>query len=72
VIDSNPWCQTTVDGEPRGPTPIVLDLPGGPHRVDLRNDEFKIARSVVIVVEPDRTVKRRFDFPPVPAAPPAE
>jgi len=68
VLDSKPWCQVAIDGEPRGPTPLVLELPAGPHRVVLSNEEFHIDRSAVIVVEPNQTVKRRFDFPPAPAA----
>ena len=63
IVDAQPWCLVTIDGEMRGPTPVILDLPAGAHRVVLNNEEFRISRSTVIVVEPDRTVRRRFDFP---------
>jgi serine/threonine-protein kinase len=63
VVDAHPWCRVTIDGEPRGPTPVLVKLPAGSHRVELVNDEYGIARTTFLTVEAGRTLRRRFDFP---------
>jgi hypothetical protein len=33
VVAIAPWCDVTIDGQPRGRTPQTLSLPPGPHRL---------------------------------------
>ncbi|HZS40032.1 MAG TPA: serine/threonine-protein kinase [Polyangia bacterium] len=62
VVASNPWAQISVDGSDRGQTPVSLKLPAGKHTVVLTNPEFKINRSISVMVLPNETVRKKLDF----------
>jgi serine/threonine protein kinase len=62
AIATNPWCTVSVDGAPRGQTPLSLKLPAGRHTVVLDNPEFKIHRQISVTVAPDETVRKKLDF----------
>ncbi|MDB4970463.1 MAG: Protein kinase [Myxococcales bacterium] len=64
VIASSPWCNVSVDGQPRGTTPLNLKLKAGAHEIVLANPEFKIKRSLAIDIEPNQTVRKSLDFAP--------
>ncbi len=62
VIASTPWCNVSVDGDDKGPTPLKLTLPAGKHTVVLSNPEFKITRSLSIMIQPGETLRKKLDF----------
>ncbi len=58
------WCNVTVDGAPRGPTPIAgIVLPAGSHTV-LCTPEGGKALSASVRVEPDSTARYAFSLGP--------
>jgi serine/threonine-protein kinase len=58
------WCNVTVDGTPRGPTPIAgIILPVGSHAVLCTPDGGK-AMSASVRVEPDATARYAFSIAP--------
>jgi serine/threonine-protein kinase len=60
VLDSRPWCNVTIDGVPRGQTPIVnLSLPSGRHSGRCVNPQFGINASFVVNIEPGQTTRKR-------------
>jgi hypothetical protein len=64
VVASSPWCNVSVDGQPRGTTPLSLKLKAGPHAVVLSNPEFHISRTLSVEVQPGQTVRKSLDFAP--------
>jgi serine/threonine protein kinase len=62
VIASSPWCNVSVDGVNKGPTPLNLKVPAGKHTVVLSNPEFKISRTLSVMVMPNETVRKKLDF----------
>jgi hypothetical protein len=62
VLASSPWCHVAVDGSDRGPTPLRLALPAGPHDVELTNAEFRIARRLTIHIRAGETLRKSLDF----------
>jgi hypothetical protein len=52
----------SIDGADKGPTPISVKLPAGRHTVVLSNPEFKINRTIGVVIAPNETVRKRLDF----------
>jgi hypothetical protein len=62
VVASSPWCRVVVDGVDRGATPLKLELPAGPHTLLLVNPEFNVKRAFPIVIEPQKTLRKRVDF----------
>jgi hypothetical protein len=62
VVASSPWVNVAVDGSDRGQTPVSLKLPAGKHTVVLTNPEFKINRSLSVLVLPNETVRKKLDF----------
>jgi hypothetical protein len=62
VIASSPWCNVSVDGAAKGPTPISLKVQAGKHTVVLTNPEFKITRTLSVMVMPNETVRKKLDF----------
>jgi len=62
LLASSPWCNVKIDGVNRGPTPLNVKLSAGQHTVVLSNPEFKINRTVPVVVMPNQTTKKRYDF----------
>jgi serine/threonine protein kinase len=54
---ASPWAEVTVDGEPRGPTPVTLELPAGKHRVVLRNSESGRVVRRTVTIRPGRTAE---------------
>jgi serine/threonine protein kinase len=62
VVASSPWCHVAVDGVDRGPTPLLLTLPAGPHTVELRNAEFRISKRFTVEVKAGETVRKSLDF----------
>jgi class 3 adenylate cyclase len=63
VVAIAPWGEVFVDGKSRGVSPPiqVLDLPSGPHTVEIRNGNFP-ARVERIVVKPGQSVRIRHRF----------
>jgi hypothetical protein len=64
VVASSPWCNVSVDGQPRGTTPLSVKLKAGPHSVALSNPEYHIARTLSVDVQPNQTTRKRLDFAP--------
>jgi tRNA A-37 threonylcarbamoyl transferase component Bud32 len=62
LLASSPWCNVKVDGVDRGPTPVSVKLPAGKHTVVLSNPEFKINRTLPVLILPNETTRRRLDF----------
>jgi tRNA A-37 threonylcarbamoyl transferase component Bud32 len=62
LLASSPWCNVKIDGVDKGPTPISVKLPAGKHTVVLTNPEFKINRSLPVMIMPNETNRKRFDF----------
>jgi hypothetical protein len=62
VIASSPWCNVSIDGVNKGPTPVSAKLPAGKHVVLLTNPEFKISRTLPVTVMPGETLRKKLDF----------
>jgi serine/threonine protein kinase len=62
VIASSPWCNVSIDGVSKGPTPVSAKLPAGKHTVVLTNPEFNINRTLPVMVMPNETVRKKLDF----------
>ena len=44
------WCNVTIDGAPRGATPVAgVELPAGPHRVTCTTADGKSQQATVVV-----------------------
>ncbi len=57
---SGGWCNVSVDGAPRGATPVAgLDLPAGPHRVSCVTSDGK-TQTATITVTADATARYKF------------
>ena len=55
--------RTTDGSKKRRPrTPVSVKLPAGKHTVVLTNPEFKISRTLPVVVLPNQTTRKRLDF----------
>ncbi|MBI2894758.1 MAG: protein kinase [Deltaproteobacteria bacterium] len=53
-LNALPWAEVTIDGAPRGTTPLAgLRLAAGRHKIRLRNEAMGITRSVVLTLGPD-------------------
>ena len=62
LLATSPWCNVRIDGVDKGPTPINVKLPAGKHTVVLTNPEFKINRSLPVMIMPNETNRKRYDF----------
>jgi hypothetical protein len=62
VVATSPWCNVSVDGVDKGPTPVRLQLPAGPHTVVLSNPEFHIQRTLPVELKPGETLRKKLDF----------
>jgi tRNA A-37 threonylcarbamoyl transferase component Bud32 len=62
LLASSPWCNVKVDGVDKGPTPVSVKLPAGKHTVMLSNPEFKISRTLPVMILPNETTRKRLDF----------
>ncbi|MGZ3443866.1 MAG: PEGA domain-containing protein, partial [Polyangia bacterium] len=62
LLASSPWCNVKVDGVDKGPTPVSMKLPAGKHTVLLSNPEFKISRTLPVMILPNETTRKRLDF----------
>ncbi|HEY1585455.1 MAG TPA: protein kinase, partial [Polyangia bacterium] len=62
LLATSPWCNVRIDGVDKGPTPINVKLPAGKHTVVLSNPEFKINRSLPVMIMPNETNRKRYDF----------
>ncbi|MGZ3426926.1 MAG: protein kinase domain-containing protein [Polyangia bacterium] len=62
LLATSPWCNVKIDGVDKGPTPLSVKLPAGKHNVVLTNPEFKINRSVPVMILPNQTERKRYDF----------
>jgi serine/threonine-protein kinase len=59
---SGGWCNVTVDGAPRGATPVAgIELPSGPHRVTCTTAEGK-TQSATVNVPVDGTARFKFSL----------
>jgi hypothetical protein len=64
IVSSSPWCNVTIDGKPRGTTPLKLTLKSGPHQIALANPQYKIQRTLSIELQPGQTLHKTLDFAP--------
>jgi hypothetical protein len=62
VVASSPWCNVSVDGSEKGQTPVSVKLPAGKHTVVLTNPEFKISRTLPVMILPNETLRKKLDF----------
>ncbi|MDB4971597.1 MAG: Protein kinase [Myxococcales bacterium] len=62
LLASSPWCNVKIDGQDKGPTPVSVKLPAGKHTVVLTNPEFKISRTLPVMILPNETTRKRLDF----------
>jgi len=57
---SGGWCNVTVDGTPRGATPVAgLELPAGPHKVTCTTPDGKV-RDATVTVSVGDTARYKF------------
>jgi hypothetical protein len=61
VVNALPWCRIDIDGRAVGPTPQMITLPVGPHRVRCTTDSGE-ARQETVVISPDETTRLVFRF----------
>jgi hypothetical protein len=69
VLAARPWCEVTIDGAPRGPTPATVRLAAGVHRVRLTNAAFHIDHTIKVDIAPRRITRRALSFPVVTQVP---
>jgi serine/threonine-protein kinase len=63
VSASGGWCNITVDGAAKGPTPVAgIELAAGPHRV-VCAPEGKPALTATVTVTPDGVARHKFTIP---------
>jgi serine/threonine protein kinase len=62
LLASSPWVNVKIDGQDKGPTPLRVTLPAGKHTVLLTNPEFKINRSMPVMIMPNETLRKKLDF----------
>jgi hypothetical protein len=62
LVASTPWCNVSIDGKNEGPTPLHVKLPAGKHTLQLTNPEFKINRSLPVLILPNEIVRKKLDF----------
>jgi len=63
IVAVNPWGIVTVDGQPKGTTPIgALTLPAGTHSVTVTNPELGASRSATVKVVAGKSHSLRFDL----------
>ena len=62
LLATSPWCNVKIDGVDKGPTPVSVKLPAGKHTVLLSNPEFKISRSLPVMILPNETTRKRLEF----------
>jgi hypothetical protein len=62
ILASSPWCNVKIDGVDKGPTPVSVKLQAGKHNVLLSNPEFKINRSLPVMILPNETTRKKFEF----------
>ena len=62
ILEAQPWCDVSIDGHGRGPTPLKVTLPAGRHTLLLTNPEFSIRRSVEVVIQRGQELRKKFDF----------
>lgn len=62
-INTKPWTQVSVDGQPIGNTPqLNINLPAGEHTVDLVNPEFNIRSSIKVQIPAGQTITKILDL----------
>jgi serine/threonine-protein kinase len=58
-LNAMPWAHVRIDGEDRGDTPILdLELPAGPHRIELSNEPLGVHRELVVELHPGEHARR--------------
>lgn len=64
VLESEPWANVSVDGEPLGQhTPLIgLRLPAGRHQVSLENPVYGISRTIAVDIRPQAETRRFVDL----------
>ena len=62
LLASTPWVNVSIDGQDKGPTPLRVVLQAGKHTVSLTNPEFKISRSMPVMILPNETVRKKLEF----------
>jgi serine/threonine protein kinase len=62
LLASTPWVNVSIDGQDKGPTPLRVTLAAGKHTVQLSNPEFKISRSMPVMIMPNETVRKKLEF----------
>jgi serine/threonine-protein kinase len=62
-INTKPWTQVSIDGKPRGTTPLIkLELSSGVHKVRLVNPQAGIDQRRSVRVEPQQHQKLNLDL----------
>jgi hypothetical protein len=62
-LNTIPWAKVTIDGRPRGTTPIQgLELPAGKHVIMLSNPDRKLERTLTIELKDGQKLKRVVDL----------
>ena len=60
---SGGWCNVSVDGVPRGATPVAgIELSAGPHRVTCTPGDGKPAQTATVVVPANDTARQKFSL----------
>ena len=62
VLATTPWCSVSIDKIDRGTTPLTVKLAAGSHALVLTNTEFKVHRSLSVVIQPNEMLRKRLDF----------
>ena len=62
IVSTTPWVNVTIDGVLKGPTPVSVKLPAGPHTVLLANPEFAITRTLQVQIVPGQIVRKKLEF----------
>jgi len=62
-LNSRPWTRVSLDGRPVGSTPLILEMPAGPHRLLLANEDFGIqGEQIEVEVGAGQTLTRVLEF----------
>jgi hypothetical protein len=58
-LNATPWAHVRIDGRDRGDTPLLdVELPVGPHRVELINEPLGVRREVTVELHPGEHARR--------------
>lgn len=64
AVDVRPWAEVWVGGQKVGHTPMQVQLPPGPHKVELKNPEAKFSKTYRIKARKGKKFKISLAIPP--------